>query len=142
MNEAFIKAVQGSGMSQYQLAKKTGVPFSTINGFMNQTHDINRCAASTLCVLAWVLGKSAEQLLNCYHVLDKVQGDYRGIKYTWKKGENDRMELSFKDGDKTVCIHTRYRFDIPSQMGLYTPVTEIYIDSYLEEKEIREKLLV
>ena len=140
MNEKFIAIVQESGISQYKLSQISGVPFSTINGFMTQTHDINRCSAATLSILATCLKTDVEMLLNPFPLMDKVQGEYENIKYSWKKRADDYMDIIIKDNGLDVTISLDYKCNQPSQRESYTYIAEMLIDKYLREKEIDKKL--
>ena len=135
MNDNFIKLVKKYNISQYQLAHATGIPFSTINGLILQTHDINRCAAPTLIKLSDFFKTDIEDLLNPFPVMDRVQGQYKDIKYIWKTNDDQLMEIHLLGKYQGVVIDVGYRCNLVSQKHIYPLIAEMLIDTYLEKRQ-------
>ncbi len=132
MNDNFIALVKKHNITQYQLAHATGIPFSTINGLILQTHDINRCAAPTLVKLGDFFKTNIECLLNPFPIMDRVQGCYKGIRYTWKTGENQLMEIHLLGKHLGTIIKVGYACNLTSQKHIYPLIAEMLIDTYLK----------
>ena len=64
MNNGFKEALDKSGMTMYSLAKKTDVPYTTINRLMNERLSINNCNAGAVFKIASALGVQMETLMN------------------------------------------------------------------------------
>ncbi len=140
MNERFIDAVKESGLSQYQISKGSGVPFSTINGFMLQTHDINKCAAASLYSIATFLNKPISSLLNPSPQMINIHGVYNGIRYQWKKDPDESMSVVFKYNKEDVKLPVGYKCNIPEQKDVYPLVAEMLIDMFLYDKMVEKKI--
>lgn len=52
MNKSFKTALNNKGMTMYSLAKKTGLPYTTINRLANDKLDINDCNAAAVYKIA------------------------------------------------------------------------------------------
>lgn len=57
------KIIAQRGMTQYKLAKASGVPHTTINDICSGKTKIKKCSAETLYKLSKPLGVSMEELL-------------------------------------------------------------------------------
>lgn len=125
-------------MSQYILSKRSGVPFSTINGLVTGKHSINKCSSASVLKLASVMNVTPEKLLDPYPVMDGVSGKYLGWSYKWSDDNGKMILLISKDTKKDV-IKTQNKFYFPEDMQLYYQITEMLIDRYIYEKEIESK---
>jgi predicted nucleotidyltransferase len=64
MNNGFKDALDKSGMTMYSLAKKTDVPYTTINRLVNERQSINNCNAGAVFKIASALGVQMETIMN------------------------------------------------------------------------------
>lgn len=140
MNENFIQLIRKHNITQYQLAHATGIPFATINGLVLQTHDINRCAAPTLVKLSDFFKTDIEELLNPFPIMDRVQGQYKDIKYIWKTNDNELMEIHLLGKYKGVVLDVGYRCNLLSRKHLYPLIAEMLIDAYLKQCENEQRI--
>ena len=138
MNKRFIEALKKCNMSQYILSKRSGVPFSTVNGLVTEKHSINKCSSASVLKLASIMNVTPEKLLDPYPVMDGVSGKYLGWSYKWSD-DNGSMILSISKDTKKDVIETQNKFHFPEDMQLYYLITEMLIDRYLYEKEIESK---
>ncbi len=140
MNENFINIVRKHNISQYQIANDTGIPFSTLNGFMLQTHDINRCAAQTILKLAQYFNVAPETLLNTFPIMENVKGVYRSVRYQWKVDKDGLMNIHLINTHPKHIIATGCRCEILNDTKLYNQIAEMLIDYYLEQKELEQEM--
>ncbi len=136
MNEAFIKAMEDKKLTGYALSHESGVPYTTINRLTRGILDINRCESEAVSRLSLVLGKKMEELLNPYAVMNKVEGKYKKIHYTWEAGEDGRMMLKFLYKKNEVKIVTENEFKIPGRKNTYKYAAGAYIDKYIKGQNI------
>ncbi len=136
MNEAFIKAMEDKKLTGYALSHESGVPYTTINRLTRGILDINRCESEAVSRLSLVLGKKMEELLNPYAVMNKVEGKYKKIHYTWEAGEDGRMVLKFLYKKNEVKIVTENEFRIPGRKNTYKYAAGAYIDKYIKDQNI------
>ncbi len=134
MNERFIEKIKNKTKSQYDLAQRAGVPYSTINGLMNQKHEINKCSASTLLKIANVIGVEIGELLDPYPVMDKMEGIYKNIQYHWH-WNGKTMEVLFRHHGKEVVLDTKNKLHFPDKMNAYRYIAEMEIDEFLSGLE-------
>ena len=135
MNTEFMKKIQQRGISQYALSKRSGVPFSTINGLATGKHSINKCSAESVLKLASIIGVSPEELLDPSPVMEGISGEYLGWSYKWTNS-SEGMVLSIKKGKCKDTIRTHYKLNIPRELHIYLCLTEMLIDRYIYEKEV------
>ena len=64
MNSNFKMFLVNKDMSMSSLAKKTSLPYTTINRLVNDRLDINDCNAAAVYKISKALGVSMEQLIN------------------------------------------------------------------------------
>lgn len=136
MNEAFIKAMEDKKLTGYALSHESGVPYTTINRLTRGILDINRCESEAVSRLSLVLGKKMEELLNPYAVMNKVEGKYKKIHYTWEVGEDGRMVLKFLYKKNEVKIFTENEFRIPGRKNTYKYAAGAYIDKYIKDQNV------
>lgn len=60
------EVIKQKNMSKYSLAKKSGVPYMTVNDICNGKTNLTECNARTVYKLSEVLGVSMEELLKPY----------------------------------------------------------------------------
>ena len=133
MNESFQKCLRDSGLSMYALAKKSGVPYTTINELKNEKHDINQCASETTLKLSFALGVEWHTLLNPFRFLDGCEGRYKQIRYRW--GSDEESFITFKQDGEEICLRAGTVFDIPKRRKYYDIIAEWMIEEYLRKKE-------
>ena len=95
MNQKFREKVNSSGLTMYTLAKRTGVPYTTINELMHGKTDINQCAAASVWKLSEALGAEMGEIMNDIRFLDGVKGRYKGIDYVWKSDDSSRIIFEY-----------------------------------------------
>lgn len=138
MNEAVIQLYRQLGMSKYALAKRAGLPYTTVNEILNQKIDLNKCTAETVSRLAAALNCHTEDILNRYPVMDQVSGRYRDVRYRWQRGK-DNMELLCRYKGKTFVIDMHQPYSIPSRRQYYEQFALWQIDEWLEQNAFEEK---
>lgn len=134
MNERFIEKFNNSGLTQYALSNISGVPYSTINGLLNGTHAVNKCAASTFLKLARVLNEEPEELLDPYPVMDKKKGKYLGYEYRMEY-DGSYTNVILKDGNRKIKLETMAQLKHPEDADMYQKLVECKIERYIELKE-------
>lgn len=141
MNDKFISLLKNNNISQYKLSKDTGIPFSTINGLMCKTHEINRCSVPTVAKLANYFKVDISDIIDSYPVMNNVCGQYMEYRYKWQVGEDGLMDICILNLPEKTVIHTGYQCDSLKQMPIYKLVAEMLIDIYMEQKKAEEALL-
>lgn len=139
LNGNFLRYVDACGKTAYQISKETGIPYTTISELTNGKININKCAADTVFRLSLYFRCPMDGILNRVSLLTNVSGAYRGIKYQWKPGRDHSAELHIWDcGEDSILDKGEYsqaRF-----YEVYSDMTELIIDRYIEEKEAKELL--
>lgn len=130
-NKKFNAVLSDSGMTMYALAKRSGVPYTTINEIHNGKNDINQCAAGTVFRLAAALGVSADEIINDIIFLDGIKGKYKGIEYTWSTDECSY--ITFEYNGESVTLSTGAYYNIPSRFDYYNIVAGWMIKEYIEK---------
>ncbi|MBQ6441827.1 MAG: helix-turn-helix transcriptional regulator [Lachnospiraceae bacterium] len=138
MNERFITIIKNKAKSQYELAQRSGVPYSTINGLMKKKHEVNKCGASTLLKIAKATGVEIGELLDPYPVMDRMAGEYRNIHYHWN-WNGKTMEVSFRYHGEDVTLDTKNKLHFPDKIDAYRFVAEMEIDEFLSNFEFEEE---
>lgn len=134
MNDKIIGIFDASGMSKYALAKKSGLPYTTVNEVMNRKLDINRCSVETVYKFAVGLNKSVEELINDFPCLDKAEKAYGSIKYKWYfKPEENGIIFKSVEG-KTVVIAINAAFSVVEHIDLYEKCAEFALDGYMRQQ--------
>lgn len=142
MNSSFKKALRDSGITMYGLAKKTGLPYTTINRLANDRLDINNCYSATVYEIAKALGISMEQLLYKYDFLTGTEGEYLGVKYRWTKDENDHQLLVLVDEEcEVVAWQTERLLTNESRRVDYQSVVRLAVREYLRNKRSKARLM-
>ena len=135
INRNFIKKIRECRITQYRLAKISGVPYTTVNELANNQADINKCTAETVQKLAASLETTALEILNPIAYMDGITGKYGKLKYKWKASRSHEMSLVFDDGDKTVRIDADGKYDTPASKKYASLCAEIEIDKYFRKKQ-------
>lgn len=139
LNRNFLRHMEACGKTAYQISKETGIPYTTISELANGKIDINKCAADTVFRFTLYFRCSMDEILNQVPLLANVSGIYRGIKYQWKPDRDHSVELHIWDqGEEKILDKGGYsqtRF-----YEVYSDMTELVIDRYIEEKEAEELL--
>lgn len=133
MNENFKKIIQESGISIYALAKRSGVPYTTINELKNGKHNINQCAAETVYKLGIALDADPMELLNSFNFLDGLEGKYKNLRYRWECGRE--TAICFEMDGQTVKLRTGRRWNIPKRRKYYDTIAGWMIQDYLKKRE-------
>ncbi len=138
MNENFNQALLESGLTMYQLAKKTGISYSLINDLAHEKKPINQRSAEQVGRLASVFGKSISDILDPYCVVEGLSGSVAGTKY--KVGyENGQMYIDIFQGNGTHRIVKDQLYCIPRYRDYYELAVESSVENYLEEKKKKEE---
>ena len=137
-NSNFNRILKDSHMSMYALARRAGVPYTTVNEIHRGVNDINQCAAGTVWRLANTLCVSSDEILNHIYYLDGVRGRYKGIEYTWVC--DDTSHVIFEHEGKTIDLDIGKLYDIPSRIDIYNIFAGWKVEDYIEEKEWQEKI--
>ena len=135
VNTGFNEALKNSGMSMYALAKRSGIPYTTINELHNNKNDINLCAAATVWRLAAALGVPADHLINSINYLDGVSGKYKGIDYIWSTGADGNSQITFEYEGESVTLNAGAFYNIPSRIQCYNIFAGWMIKEFLDKKE-------
>ena len=138
MNKEVIQLYRQLGMSKYALAKRAGLPYTTVNEILNQKIDLNKCTAETVSRLAAALNCHTEDILNRYPVMDQVSGRYRNVRYRWQRGAGN-MELLCRYNGKSFVIQMQQIYNIPSRRQYYEQFSLWQIDEWLEQQAFEKK---
>lgn len=100
-NEAFIDKVKKSGKTIYQIAKETGISYTTLSELKTGKSDINRVSAGTVAALAGYFGCSVYDLLHKTDLLSGTDGIYRGVRYhlVIQDDKNGTLKITLPDGN-------------------------------------------
>lgn len=141
MNERLINTIKQRGKTMYVISKETGIPYATLQGLVSGKTDINKCFSETLLRLSLYLQTEIPDLMNPVHLLDGIQGTYRGIRYVWKYDPKNKMELHVTDRGQDRVIDSGSELN---QVRFYESycdtLTKALIDQYLESKEVEAML--
>lgn len=133
-NDNFIKKVRASGESLYEISRKTGVPYTTLNRLSRNIQDVNKCSGDVLYRLSLHFSCTVEDLMNPVQFMTGTSGIYRGVKYKWQKTNEDKSALFISDGSKYIRIdkgnYYQKRF-----CKAYPAMGEALIDLYISRKE-------
>ena len=132
-NDNFNKTLKDSGLTMYALAKRSGVPYTTINEIHNGKNDINQCAFSTVIRLAGALGVSAGELTNDIYYLNGIKGKYKGTEFTWSTSDESQITFEYM-GDK-VTLKAGAIYNIPSRLEYYNIIAGWMIKDYISHRE-------
>ena len=132
-NNNFNRTLEQSGLSMYALAKRSAVPYTTVNEIHNGKIDINQCAASTVFRLAAALGVESEAIINPIYYLDGVKGKYKGIDFTWSTSDVSRITFEYEGEPVTLCAGTIY--NIPERLEYYSVFAGWMIEDYIEDRK-------
>ncbi|MBR0457221.1 MAG: helix-turn-helix domain-containing protein [Firmicutes bacterium] len=138
-NHNFNRLLEESGMSMYALAKRSAVPYTTINEIHRGKNDINQCAAGTVQRIAAALGTSAEEILNDIHYLDGVKGKYKGIEYVWST--EDCSQITFNYDGKEITLSDGKVYNIPSRIDYYNIIAGWMIKDYIAKEQWKKEAL-
>ncbi len=133
MNEKFLKIIRESGISMYALAKRSGVPYTTVNELKNGKHNINQCSAETVCKLGIALDTDPLELLNPFRFLDGLEGKYKSIRFFWKSDQE--TSIHFEIDGKEVILGTGKLWNIPERRKYYDVIAEWMIQDFLNKRE-------
>ena len=139
-NMNFIKIIKDKNISMYRLSKNTGIPYTTINEIYNGKIDINKCSVDTVQKLALEFHVSITELLNPIYYLENVHGQYKNIKYIWKKSESGNMNLEFYDNNKKIILDGEAKYVTPDAKKLANICAEILIEQYFKKKEMEAQM--
>ena len=117
----------------YALAKRSAVPYTTVNEIHNGKIDINQCAASTVFRLAAALGVTSEDIINPIYYLDGVKGKYKGIDFTWSTSDVSRITFEYEG--EPVTLETSAIYNIPGRLEYYNIAAGWMIKEFIEHKE-------
>ena len=88
-----IELMEKQNITKYRLAKKSGVPYSTINDICSGKAQLEKCSAETIYRIAKVLGVSMESLIEpCF------EKDYPNV--TKDSNVNDILKTLKEKRDK------------------------------------------
>jgi hypothetical protein len=132
-NKKFNAVLSDSGMTMYALAKRSGVPYTTINEIHNGKNDINQCAAGTVFRLAATLGVAQDEIINDINFLDGVRGRYKGIDYTWST--DGCSCITFEYNGEPITLSAGAYYNIPSRLAYYNTVAGWMIKEHIEKLE-------
>ena len=132
-NANFKRILADSGMTMYALAKRSGIPYTTINEIYNGKNDINQCAAGTVHRLAAILGVTTDSLMNPINYLDGVKGRHKGIDYIWSTDECSCITFEYEG--KPVTLSAGAIYNIPSRIDYYNIIAGWMVEDYIEDME-------
>ena len=138
-NNKFNEALEESGLSMYELAKYSGIPYATIHKLHHDRSDINKCEARTVIKLAAVLDVPIDSILNDIYYLDGVKGRYKGIDYVWSTGEVTQLTFNYEGEEVTVDDGVIY--NVPRWLRYYHIVAGMMIRSYIEKEQWKKEAL-
>lgn len=134
MNDKIIALFEEQKINKRQLAKLTGLQYTTINEILNRKQQINSCSGRTLMKLAAYFDVHIEDLLDPFPILENVEGRYNGVDYIWHDDGND-MELIVEVEGKKFHRKMERMYIIPENFK-YAPIcAEQEIEIILEEVE-------
>ena len=137
MNTKIIRLFQQKQLSKYEIAWRSGVPYTTVNEILNAKTDVNRCAAETVCRLAAVLQVKPEEVLNDIHILDGACGKHMGVRFTLCFN-GECMEIRFKYNEEDVVLETGQQYRIPERRDDYLTFVKWRIEEYLENRAFED----
>ena len=137
MNEKFIQLYETSGLSLYELAKKTGLSYTTVNELKREVLDINKCSVKHVCKLAELFCVPIEELMNPCFYMEGISGRYRKIRYVWKKGKT--MILTFTYKNLPVELDSGLKMTVAGRREAYILIGDLMIDRFLQKKDFAEK---
>lgn len=134
MNGKFIRKIEETGKTIYNISKETGIPYTTLSDLIREKTGINKASAETVYLLSLYLNCPVADILDEFPLIRNVSGKYRNIKYKWEF--QNKMELHIWDGNVEKIISNGYACNQERFFTSYKLMTEMLIDYYLEEKEI------
>lgn len=141
MNSSFKTILKDSGMTMYSLAKKTGLPYTTVNNLVNNRLDIKKCSADAVSKMSKVLGVTMEQLVDKYDFLTGTEGKYLGVKYKWTKDNENHQLLVLVDREQEVVAwQGRKLLTKTDNRYLYRLMVEQVVENYLNHKASQARL--
>ena len=141
MNESFKDALKNSGMSMYSLAKKSGLPYTTVNRLVNDKLDINDCNSAAVREMSKVLGVTMEQLVDKYDFLTGTEGEYLGVKYKWTRDEDDHQVLLLNDNGCDLLVWKgRLLIDV-NRIDSYMAIVRLMVDELILQNESKALLV-
>ena len=138
MNSSFKTILKDSGMTMYSLAKKTGLPYTTVNNLVNNRLDIKKCSADAVSKMSKVLGVTMEQLVDKYDFLTGTEGEYLGVKYKWSKDNEDHQLLLLVDEEREVVAWQGALLKNKCDSHLYKLLPQMYIEGFYADKKRHE----
>lgn len=142
MNSSFKTILKDSGMTMYSLAKKTGLPYTTVNNLVNDRLDIKKCSAEAVSKMSKVLGVTMEQLVDKYDFLTGTEGEYLGVKYKWTKDDEDHQLLVLVDGEcEVVAWQAAKLLTNEKRRTGYQSVVKLAVRDHLRNKQSKARLM-
>lgn len=142
MNSSFKTILKDSGMTMYSLAKKTRLPYTTVNNLVNNRLDINKCSADAVSRMSKVLGVTMEQLVDKYDFLTGTEGEYLGVKYKWTKDDEDHQLLVLVDEEcEVVAWQTEKLLTNENRRAGYQSVVRLAVRDHLRHKQSKARLM-
>ncbi len=132
-NDNFNKHLKESGISMYALAKRSGIPYTTINELHNGKNSINQCAVTTVYRIGAALGVKPDSLLNPIKYIDGVRGKYKSIDFIWTTSDESCITFEY-DGDR-VTLGTGAVYNIPARLEYYNIIAGWMIKDYIAKRE-------
>ncbi|WP_029320424.1 helix-turn-helix domain-containing protein [Butyrivibrio sp. AE3004] len=137
MNDKIIALFEEKKINKRQLAKLSGLQYTTVNEILNRKQQINSCSGRTLMKLAAFFDVHIEELLDPFPILENVEGRYNEVDYIWRDA-GDNMELVVEVDGETYHRVMERSYIIPENFK-YAPIfAKMEIDLLLEELEIRK----
>ncbi|MCC8047218.1 MAG: helix-turn-helix transcriptional regulator [Clostridiales bacterium] len=125
--------LQINGISIYQLSKKTGIPYSTVNDLANNKTMAGNCKASIIQKLAVQLQVSMEELLDICDQSARIQTKHGSVEaYTYSK--NEYYYVAFLDDNIKQELAVS-----PVCKDIHPFLQELIkwtVDSYLADKQL------
>lgn len=141
MNESLKELLKEREISMYALAKKTGVPYTTVNRLVNNKLNIEDCNSKTVYELSKALGVKMEQLVNQYDYLTGTEGEYLGVKYKWTKDAEDHQLLMVVDEDQEyLAWKAKKLLTDTTEVKAYQTVVRLAVKDHLLHKQSKARL--
>ena len=133
MNENFKHYFSAANMSMYELAAKSGLPYTTINKLVNDKMDINNLSSGCLYKISILLQTKMEKLLNETIILENASGRSGNVKYRWIF-ENNQTKIIFNYKGENVIIEMGKGFNDPKAREYYDMFAQMAVEKYMKEK--------
>ena len=133
MNSNFKRYFSSANISMYELAARSGIPYTTINKLVNDKMDINNLSSGCLYKISILLQTKMENLINETIILENASGRSGNVKYKWIC-DNNQTKISFNYKGEKVIVEMGQGFNDPKARKYYDLFAQMAVEKYTKEK--------